>query len=79
MNDALYHFAGHPTEAPEFFADEYGKYIMAPAKFRGGVPHVYWKYSFDSGNKAKRSCRWLDSMTFSQKHEKCKKYRGLQM
>lgn len=37
----------HPLEAPDIFADEYGTNVMAPAKFISGVPHVYWKYSFD--------------------------------
>ena len=42
-----YHLTGRPVEAPDLYAEQYGQYVMAPAKFINQVPHVYWKYSFD--------------------------------
>ena len=37
----------HPHEASNLFALKYGQHVMTPAKFINGVPHVYWKESFD--------------------------------
>lgn len=37
----------HPLEAPGIHPLKYGKHVMAPATFIDGVPHVYWKSSFD--------------------------------
>lgn len=37
----------HPSEAPKHFDKKYGKNVMVPARFIKGVPHVYWKSSFN--------------------------------
>lgn len=49
FDDGKWMFGGrrHPEEAPELFAQEYGKHVMVPANFINGTPHVYWKYEFD--------------------------------
>ena len=49
FDDGKWLFGGrrHPAESPENFAYKYGKYVMAPATFIDGTPHVYWKYYFD--------------------------------
>ena len=50
IDDGKWIFVGrrHPVEAPEHFAQNYGKFVIAPAKFSAeGFPHVYWKQSFD--------------------------------
>lgn len=49
FDDGKWIFGGrrHPVEAQEEFATDYGHYVMTPLKFINGVPHVFWKYTFD--------------------------------
>lgn len=37
----------HPDEDPNNFDPKHGRFIFVPVKFVQGVPHVFWKNSFD--------------------------------
>ena len=37
----------HPHEDPDNFDRKYGIHVIVPMKFKGGIPHVYWKETFD--------------------------------